>query len=259
MYADFLQPHLSPSTHLLDVGCGSGELSLDLAATVGHVTGVDVEQEEIDAARRAMAQGAIENADFQVGDIYSLDLPDDHVDAVLAHSVLEALDRPTAALAEMKRVLRPGGVMAAASVEYTGLVIAGPQHDLTHRFYSIRERLWKIDGANPYLGRELRGLFLGVGFVDVVATTKYISYGTGGKSYENSGADVLRTAKTIGTRRRRFGTNLPPARTCRTCVEPGSSGRNRPPPTQHSHGAARSAGSHEDRCLRHIAATGPAP
>ena len=179
MYADFLQPHLSPSTHLLDVGCGSGELSLDLAATVGHVTGVDVEQEEIDAARRAMAQGAIENADFQVGDIYSLDLPDDHVDAVLAHSVLEALDRPTAALAEMKRVLRPGGVMAAASVEYTGLVIAGPQHDLTHRFYSIRERLWQIDGANPYLGRELRGLFLGVGFVDVVATTKYISYGTG--------------------------------------------------------------------------------
>ena len=178
MYADFLQPHLSPSTHLLDVGCGSGELSLDLAAMVDHVTGVDVEQEEIDAARRAMADGAIKNADFQVGDTYSLDLPDDHVDAVLAHSVLEALDRPLAALAEMKRVLRPGGVMAAASVEYTGLVIAGPHHDLTHRFYSIRERLWQIEGANPYLGRELRGLFLGVGFVDVIATTKYISYGT---------------------------------------------------------------------------------
>lgn len=178
VYADFLEPHLLPTTHLLDVGCGSGELSLDLAASVGQVTGVDVDQEEVDAARRAAARGSVGNADFHVCDAYSLDLPTDHVDAVLAHSVLEALERPTAALAEMKRVLRPGGVLAAASVEYAGLVLAGPHPDLTHRFYRIRERLWQLEGANPYLGRELRGLLLSGGFIDVVATTRYINYGT---------------------------------------------------------------------------------
>ena len=53
VYADFLAPHLSSRSHLLDVGCGSGELSLDLAISVGQVTGIDVEPEEIETARRA--------------------------------------------------------------------------------------------------------------------------------------------------------------------------------------------------------------
>ena len=65
-----------------------------------------------------------------------------------------------------------------ASVEYTGLILAGPHHDLTSRFYAIRERLWQIEGADPYFGRELRGLLLGAGFANVIATTTYINYGT---------------------------------------------------------------------------------
>jgi SAM-dependent methyltransferase len=178
VYADFLTPHLSSRTYLLDVGCGSGELSLDLAASVGRVTGVDLEQEEIEAARQTASRDGIENADFRVGDAYVLGLPGDLVDVVFAHSVLEALERPAAALTEMMRVLKPGGIIGAASVEYSGLILAGPHQDLIRRFYEIRELLWQIEGANPFLGRELRGLLLSAGFIDVVATTKYICYGT---------------------------------------------------------------------------------
>jgi SAM-dependent methyltransferase len=178
VYADFLAPHLSSRSHLLDVGCGSGELTLDLAATVGRVTGVDVDLEEIETARRAALQAGIGNADFQLGDAYSLDLASYHFDGVLAHSVLEALEHPTAAVTEMKRVLKPGGVLAVASVKYAGLILTGPHGDLTSRFYTIRERLWQIEGADPYLGRELRGPLLGAGFADVIATTTYIRCGT---------------------------------------------------------------------------------
>jgi ubiquinone/menaquinone biosynthesis C-methylase UbiE len=178
VYADFLAPHLSSDTHVLDVGCGSGELSLDLAAVVGWVTGIDVDEQEVEIARRTAAHHEIANADFKVGDAYMLDVPADFVDVVFAHSVLEALERPTAAVAEMKRVLKPGGIMAVASVEYSGLILAGPHDDLIRSFYGIRERLWQIEGADPYLGRELRGILLHAGFIDVVATTKYISYGT---------------------------------------------------------------------------------
>jgi SAM-dependent methyltransferase len=178
VYADFLAPHLSSGTQLLDVGCGSGELSLDLAASVGRVTGVDIEAEEVESARRAAQVAGIANADFEVADAYRLGVASDHYDVVFAHSVLEALDRPTAAVTEMSRVLKPGGILAVASVEYGGLVLAGPHAELTARFYAIRERLWQIEGADPYLGRMLRGLLLGAGLVDVLATTTYISYGT---------------------------------------------------------------------------------
>jgi ubiquinone/menaquinone biosynthesis C-methylase UbiE len=177
-YADFLLPHLSTEMHLVDIGCGDGELSLSLASEVRQVTGIDVEEEEIETARERARQAGIGNASFRRGDAYALDLPDGCADAVLAHSVLEALGRPEAALAEIRRIARPGAVVGAASVEYGGLILAGPAEDLLRRFYSIREQLWLLDGADPYRGRRLRGLFVNAGFTDVVATTKYIAYGT---------------------------------------------------------------------------------
>ncbi len=178
VYADFLLPHLSPEVHLVDVGCGSGELSLDLAPHVGHVIGVDIDETDVEKASRNARQRGIHNVTFVTGDVCALDLASGHADAVFAHSVLEAIDRPNEALVEMKRLLKPGGVVAAASVEYGGLILTGLKEDLLRRFYSIRERLWLIEGADPYLGRRLRGLFLGAGITDVVATTTYISYGT---------------------------------------------------------------------------------
>jgi SAM-dependent methyltransferase len=178
IYADFLLPHLSRATHLVDLGCGDGELTLELAAMVGQVTGVDEDEGEIDLARRAARQRDIGNATFVVGDAYSLDIPGDSADAVLGHSVLEALDRPADALAEMARILKPGGVVGAASVEYGGLVLGGPHEDLTRRLFSIREKLWLVEGADPYLGRRLRGLVIGAGFENVVASSTQICYGT---------------------------------------------------------------------------------
>ena len=66
-----------------------------------------------------------------------------------------------------------------ASVEYDGLIIGGPGAELTRRFYQIRQQLWLQTGsADPYLGRRLRGLLNAAGFADVVASSKYICYGT---------------------------------------------------------------------------------
>ena len=176
VYADFLQPYLTPETSLVDVGCGTGELSLELASAVGRLTGVDADPDDIAQARAAA--GSVRDVQFLVGDAYALPLPDGSADAVLGHSVLEALDRPADALREMRRVLKPGGVVGVASVEYGGLIIGGPHDQLVRRFYEIRERLWLEDGADPYLGRRLRGLLLGQGFARVEASTRAISYGT---------------------------------------------------------------------------------
>jgi ubiquinone/menaquinone biosynthesis C-methylase UbiE len=178
VYADFLLPHLSEGTDLVDVGCGDGELTVDVAASVRSVVGVDADEQGVAAARARAARDGVGTATFEVADAYALGLADGVADAVLGHSVLEALEHPLRALAEMRRVLRPGGVVGVASVEYGGLILAGPHEDLLRRFYSIREQLWIREGADPYLGRRLRSLLAESGFTDVEATTKAIPYGT---------------------------------------------------------------------------------
>lgn len=178
-YADFLIPHLTHDVHLLDVGCGGGGISIGLAKLVGHVIGIDMEAEEFADAQQYATQHGMAHVAFRAGSVYALDFPNDQFDACLCHSMLEALDRPLDALKEIKRTLKPGGVLGVACVEYGGLILAGPNEPLLRRFYAIRERLWQLENVgDPYRGRALRGLLLSAGFEGVVATTKYFCYGT---------------------------------------------------------------------------------
>jgi SAM-dependent methyltransferase len=177
-YADFLLPYLRPDTRVLDLGCGDGRIAIGLAEHVGEVVGIDVEADELETARTFARALGVANAEFRLGDAGALDLPDASFDACHCHSLLEAVPDPLAVLGEAKRVLRPGGVLGAACVEYGGLILAGPHEPLLRRFYAIRERLWQLDaGADPYLGRALRGLLTRAGFECVAASTKAISYG----------------------------------------------------------------------------------
>ena len=73
----------------------------------------------------------------------------------------------------------PAEYLVWRCVEYGGLILAGPGYPLIRRFYDIRERLWlDVAGADPYLGRRLRGLLHAAGLSNVEATTKHICYGT---------------------------------------------------------------------------------
>jgi len=177
-YADFFLPHVATGSSILDAGCGSGAITVGLAEAAGHVIGIDLAEDFTDARDYAARHG-IRNVEFQTGNVYMLNFPDDHFDACFCHSMLEATDHPIDALREIRRILKPGGVLAAASVDYGGLILAGPNYHLLRQFYDIRERLWRITGsADPYRGRGLRGLLTRAGFSDVVATSKYVCYGT---------------------------------------------------------------------------------
>lgn len=180
VYADFLLPHLADGFRVLDVGCGPGSITLGLASVLPGADFVGVDPEDaFEPARRHAAEHGIDNVEFRVGDVYALDVPGDEFDACLCHSMLETLDRPLDGLREIRRVLKPNGVVGVACVEYGGLILAGPNVELLRRFYSLRERLWQLDGhADPYRGRELRGMLDGAGFEAVVATSKYLCYGT---------------------------------------------------------------------------------
>src|SRR5690606_25969038 len=98
--AGYLLPHLTPGTSLLDVGCGPGTLTVDLAARVapGRVVGVDVTPQIVEQARAHAAQMGADEVTFFAGDVRTLSLPPASFDIVHAHQVLQHLSDPVAAL-----------------------------------------------------------------------------------------------------------------------------------------------------------------
>ena len=180
-YADFLLPHLTEATHVLDIGCGDGALTAGLSAFCGRVTAVDVAADEF---RQGAATLELPDLTFVQADAQQLPFPDGTFDAVLAHSVLESGVEPARVLEQASRVLRPGGWLAAASVDYGALLLAGPDVQLLRRSNDIREQNWLRSGSHPFLGRELRRLVTEAGFADVEATAKTFSYGTAGRVRE---------------------------------------------------------------------------
>jgi SAM-dependent methyltransferase len=178
-YADFVLPLIGARDGVLDVGCGPGSITLGLAAVAHQVIGVDPEDAEFPRALAYASEHGIENVEFREGTIYQLEFPDASFDVCTLFSMMETLDDPLAGLAEVRRVLKPGGLIGASSIEYGGLILHGPDEPLLRRFYQLRLQIWDAHGDVHYhRGRELRGLLLAAGFEDVEAFTKYLSYGT---------------------------------------------------------------------------------
>jgi ubiquinone/menaquinone biosynthesis C-methylase UbiE len=177
--AAYLLPHLAPGLRLLDVGCGPGTITLDLAQAVapGSVLGIDVVGEPLDAARaNAEARGAT-TTEFALGDVYDLDLPDDSVDVVHAHQVLQHLSDPVAALREMRRVCRPGGLVAARDADYAAMVWypADPRLDA---WLTIYEGVSRSNDAEPSAARHLLAWAHTAGFEDVVSSASTWCFAT---------------------------------------------------------------------------------
>jgi ubiquinone/menaquinone biosynthesis C-methylase UbiE len=109
--AAYLIDRLAPGLSVLDVGCGPGTITADLAALVapGRVTAVDTSAEVLSGAAAVAAERGLENVEFATADVHDLDFPDDSFDVVHAHQVLQHVGDPVRALREMRRVCRPGG------------------------------------------------------------------------------------------------------------------------------------------------------
>jgi 2-polyprenyl-6-hydroxyphenyl methylase/3-demethylubiquinone-9 3-methyltransferase len=103
---------------IVDIGCGGGLVSEALAAASYRVTGIDLSEGSIEAARRHAAHTGVE-VDYRVGSAYELPFETATVDAVVISDVLEHLHDLPGAVAEIARVLKPGGSLLFDTINRT--------------------------------------------------------------------------------------------------------------------------------------------
>ncbi len=170
--AAYLLARLGPEHDLLDIGSGPGTITLDLASrmTSGRVVGIDNAAEAVQAARQQADREGVNNVEFAVvGDVYAIDYPDASFDVVHAHQVLQHLSDPVGALTEMRRVCKPGGLVAARDADYAAMTWYPPSDGLT-RWLDLYRNLARANAGEPDAGRRLRSWAMQVGFADVVAS-----------------------------------------------------------------------------------------
>jgi len=177
--AAYLLPHLAPGGTLLDVGCGPGNLTADLARHLGTGTVIGVDRAADVIAAAATEFGGSPGADlsFVVDDGYGLSMENATVDIVHAHQVLQHLSDPVAALREWRRVLRPGGLLAVRDADFLGMAF-GPSSPALVRWMDLYHAVTRANGAEADGGRHLATWVLAAGFTDLVVSSSTWTFAT---------------------------------------------------------------------------------
>ncbi len=172
--AAYLLPYLEPGMRLLDFGCGPGSISIGLAQAVspGKFFGVDFEASQIDLARAAAWAARLDNATFEVGDATDLRFESDYFDVAHCHALLMHVPDPGAVLAEIKRVLKPGGTIACRELS-AGSSFLAPDQGTSDAVWSAFAALLAANGGHPNMGRDLKAVLNRAGFCDICPAVSF--------------------------------------------------------------------------------------
>ncbi|KAF2110032.1 S-adenosyl-L-methionine-dependent methyltransferase [Lophiotrema nucula] len=168
--APHLLPYLTdPSLKILDVGCGPGTITVDLASRLpqGFVYAIDPSAEVIEKAKKHAEEKGITNVRFETGDVFHWDklegVKAGSFDIVHAHQVLQHLQDPLGALKEMKKLTKPGGVVAIRDVDYSNMNWY-PEMQGIREWLDLYIRLAKRINCDPNIGRRLHAIAMEAGF-----------------------------------------------------------------------------------------------
>jgi SAM-dependent methyltransferase len=149
---------------LLDVGCGPGTITVDLAGRVapGRTVGIDSAPAAIDDARRVITDAPVE---FRVADVMASGFADGSFDVVHAHQVLQHVPDPVGTLRAMARLCRPGGIVAARDSDYEAMTWF-PADPALDAWLDLYRRVARANGGEPDAGRHLLDWARQAGFTD---------------------------------------------------------------------------------------------
>ena len=178
--AAYLLPHLNAGMDLLDVGCGPATITADLAdrVTPGRVVGLDAASGALEAARATLAERDLPaRVELTDGDVMSLPFDDGTFDVAHAHQVLQHLSDPVGALAEMRRVTRPGGIVAVRDAVYSAMTWY-PEPEGMKLWRSVYMATARANGGEPDAGGRLLAWAHRAGFTEVTASASTWCYAT---------------------------------------------------------------------------------
>ncbi|MEU6859379.1 class I SAM-dependent methyltransferase [Glycomyces sp. NPDC046736] len=170
--AAYLLPHLQEHHRILDIGCGPGTITADLAAIVksGNVIGADHVADILPKAAEEAARRGLSNVTFEQADVHRLRFEDDTFDVAHAHQVLQHVGDPVAALRELRRVVRPGGLIAVRDSDYAAFTWFPTSQGLD-AWLDLYERVARAGGGEPDAGRRLKSWALDAGFTEAQVTS----------------------------------------------------------------------------------------
>ena len=154
---------VEPGERGLDVGSGPGFLAAEIAQDAGasgRVHGVDPSESMLALARRRTVAPDAAPLEFAPGDVLALPVADASFDAVVSTQVLEYVEDVAAALAEVRRVLRPGGRVLVLDTDWDSIVWHTAERERMRRVLAA----WTEHLADPYLPRRLPRLLRDNGF-----------------------------------------------------------------------------------------------
>jgi RimJ/RimL family protein N-acetyltransferase/precorrin-6B methylase 2 len=160
-----------PGEVIIDAGCGDGLRAQFIASRVapsGHVIGIEINQERVEKAiERIAVYGTEAIVSVHHGDIRSLPLADDSVDAWLCRESLEYLEDPLLALSKAIRVVRPGGRVVAMEADWDTLVYNATDEAAERKFVMVHTDYGGGPSVDGRTGRKLLSLFREAGLADV--------------------------------------------------------------------------------------------
>ena len=191
----FVVPFLTSDMVLLDAGCGPGTITSALAGLVGRAVGVDIEPNALAAANRLAARSGPANLAFVEADMTALPFGDATFDAVFFHAVLYHQSQPmlTRTLAEARRVLKLGGLVATRDADVGGNVLH-PELDGVRLALDLWQRWYEHDDPEALrFGRRQSSILRAHGFTPVWAGASYVNHSADAASRSEAVADARRS------------------------------------------------------------------
>lgn len=175
--AGYLLPYLQPEMTILDIGCGPGTITVDLGGYVpqGHVIGLERASAVLDQARALAAEKGARNVQFVEGDANALKYADNTFDVVVCHQVLQHVKDPVGILREMRRVAKPGGLVASRETDY-GSFAWYPEVEGMKSWQSLYRAVASHNGGEPDAGRMIHAWAKKAGFSSVSITSTASSW-----------------------------------------------------------------------------------